>query len=391
MREFITTESFDGPFWSSYTILWQNSGNRSPFQSPALLQYFTREYKGRIVSLQLKKHDQLLAAALLKEADGVYGFLSDLKTDVNFFVFHENCTKDDYTFFFSSFLKLAHQKNWSVLLNNIPSWATYIPDLEKCLTTTRLFWRNINYSVSPAIVGSSPEEFYAFATRTTKHRYAFNRLKKQLQAEFEILTDPSGIDEWFDEFYKAHILRWSNTATPSSFLKETRQVFFRNCLEAWSKDNILVLFSVKVNGQRVGFVVGLKSSNVIIYHSTTYNTLFSKYSPTKALVYFMAGWMKENNLSVLDFGDGDESYKYQFANENQVMNRIMIAPKTNISFIIKALIIKTVRSNRQAYEFYRNKIKKIIKFTTFDLILAIQINETLTDLLTGGSSVNLTA
>ncbi|RTL60798.1 MAG: GNAT family N-acetyltransferase [Sphingobacteriales bacterium] len=364
MREVITTESFDAHFWSTYANLWQSSSNRSPFQSPSILQYFASQYKGRIVSVQLIKDDLLLAAVLLKESDGVYSFLSDLKTDVNFFVFNASASKEDYEFFFSNFMQIVRQKNWSLMLNNVPSWADYITAFEQCLKKTSLFWRNISYSFSPAIIGSTPEELYAHTTRSSKHRYAYNRLKKQLQAEFEILTDDSGIEEWFDEFYKTHIERWSKTSTPSSFLKQSRQVFFLNCLKSWNKDNVLVLFAIKVKGQRIGFVVGLRSGNVLIYHSTTYNVLYGKYSPAKALVYFMSTWMRENNITVLDFGDGDESYKYQFANENQVMNRIMIAPKTNITFIIRTLIIKTVRSNRQAYQFYRNKIKNLIRFTT---------------------------
>jgi len=357
MRNLTITKHPEDSFWMDYTDLWQNSIGRSPFQSPGIMKYFSGLKKDEITIIKFSKDQQLVGATLLKEEKGAFTFLSDLKTDANFFVFREGCTSEDFDFFFSSLLQKAETMQWAFELNNIPTWAKYMDTFQQCLFKTKLFSKNIKYSVCPVIDAGSSSELLKIVTRTHKHRYPYNKLLKQLNAEFEILTDNWDLENWVKDFCNTHLNRWQNTPTPSSFRNKNRQVFFLNCLKAWCRDNILVRFAVKVNSQRIGFVVGLREKNSLIHHSTTFNIDYRQFAPGKALIYVMANWMQQSNLGILDFGDGDEEYKYFFANKEQVLNRIIISSKKNYRFILKAKLISTVRKNSRLYNFYRNKLK----------------------------------
>ncbi|MBI1780315.1 MAG: GNAT family N-acetyltransferase [Sphingobacteriales bacterium] len=363
MNKVIVTENFDPLFWKSYSALWCNSTSRSPYQSPAILQYFTSYYKGHIISILLKKENKLYGAVILKESEGVYTFLSDLKTDVNFFTFHQSCTDDDLEFFFSGFLQIIRRKNWSVMLNNVPSWADYFPSLSKIVSKSNLFCQNISYSVSPLMEAENPAALIGFLDNSFKFRRLRSRLLNHLNGDFEILTDDTDLEEWTTEFCQTHIKKWGETSTRSSFLKKGRQQFLLDSMKAWCNDKVLTRFAIKSNGKRIAFSISLKSPESLIGHSTTYDPDYHKYSPGKVLLQPILKWSADNQFSKFDFGDGDENYKFQFATKNQVMNRIMISPKTNIAFILKTLLIKTVRNNRQAYEFYRKKIKNLIRFS----------------------------
>jgi hypothetical protein len=361
MRSLRIRESLDQEFWQDYTELWYNSMDKSPFQAPGLLQFFSQSCRKDIVAIQLVKNNKLIGAVILKKEKGVYSFLSDLKTDANFFVFHNECSEEDFYFYFNAFLEKIEDLGWALILNNIPSWSNYISYFESCGSKSNLFWQHINYSVCPVLESDTPENLLKTVNRSHKYRHSVNRISNQLGAQFEVLTDDEDLENWVKEFCSSHIKRWENTSTPSAFRNESRQSFLLECLKAWCKDNILVRFAVKVKQQRIGFVIGLKEQNSLIHHSTTFHPDFKKFSPANALVRTMAEWMVKNQLTLLDFGDGDEKYKYFFANKEHVLSRILVSKKTNVKFILRAKLIKVIRKNSGAYNFYRNKIKVFLK------------------------------
>lgn len=361
MRSLRINESLDRGFWQDYAELWHNSSDKSPFQAPELLRYFSQFCKKKTVAIQVFKNDKLIAAVILKKEKGVCSFLSDLKTDANFFVFHSECSDEDYQFYFHAFLERIENLGWTLVLNNIPSWSKYINHFESCGLKSNLFWQHINYSVCPVIESDTPENLLKIVNKSHKYRHSVNRISNQLNAEFEVLTNDEDLEGWVKEFCSSHIKRWDNTSTPSGFRNELRQLFLLECLKAWSKDNILVRFAVKVKQQRIGFVIGLKEQNSLIHHSTTFHPDYKKFSPANALVRTMAEWMVKNQLTLLDFGDGDEKYKYFFANKEHILSRILVSKKTNVRFILRAKLIKVIRKNSGAYNFYRNKIKVFLK------------------------------
>ncbi len=359
METIISYTRPDRDFWSQYTELWRNSQGRSPFQSPGILQYFAGRAEDQIATVSCRKEGMLLGAALFQKESGRYTFLSDMKTDANFFVLHHDCTPALQQQFFEQFLEAIKRDNWSLTLNNQPGWAGYMARFEAAGQASKLFWMNMKYSVCPVAEAETPDALFQRINGSRELRYRVNKLKNQENAEFEVLTDGTDIDHWADEFCDAHILRWADTPTPSSYRDPARRQFLKDCLHAWNSDGILVRFSVRVKQSRVGFVVGLLEENSLIHHSTTFHPDYWKFSPGKALIHFMTQWMKGQNMRALDFGDGDEPYKFTVANVEHALHRIFISSPGNLPFILKTRAIKVVRDNPKFYDFYREKIKRL--------------------------------
>lgn len=344
-------------FWKQFSILWHNSADRSPFKSPHILHCFAEQVRDHLVVFRFLADGELRGTILLKEHKGVYSFLSDMKTDVNFFVLDRRCTLEYHRVFFEYFLNTVKRERWSVVLNNQPAWAAYMPVFEAVGKKSGLFWLNFAYSVCPIAVEQTPELLFNRVNGLREMRYCVSKLKNQEHAEFEVLTDDADLDHWVDEFCAAHVLRWADTPTPSDFRDAKRRQFLKDCLHAWSTDGILVRFAVRVGKRRVGFVIGLLEEHSLVYHSTTFHPDYRKYSPGKALIHFVTQWMKEKSINMLDFGDGNESYKYIVANQEHVLNRIFIGPKANLPFAAKARFIRYVKEHPRMYHLYQNKLK----------------------------------
>lgn len=344
-------------FWEDFSTLWHNSMDRSPFKSPHILRYFVDRTKDKTIVFQCFKEGRLRGNVFFKKNAGTFTFLSDLKTDVNFFVLDRDLSKEEQKQFFEGLLQTVKREKWMLILNNQPAWAGYMPAFEEAGRDSGLFWLNFSYSVCPFVQAQTPEALFERVNSSRELRYRMNKLKKQEHAEFEVLTDDYDLELWVKEFCDAHILRWANTPTPSSFLDPLRRAFLLDCLKAWNADNVLVRFAIKVEQRRIGFVVGLREENSLIHHSTTFHPDYWKFSPGKALILFMTQWMKDENLRMLDFGDGNEPYKYDVADQEHVLNRIFISDKSNVSFIMKAGMIKLVRNNQKVYHLYQNRLK----------------------------------
>ncbi|MBK8489354.1 MAG: GNAT family N-acetyltransferase [Saprospirales bacterium] len=349
----------DNSFWQQYTQLWTNSIGRSPFQAPHLLQYYSSQLNEPPAIVQCHIGGELMSATFFKQGKNEVNFLSDLKTDHNSFVIDRRCTPEQIKTFFSLFLAKVQEERWALLLNNQPMWAPYMAFFEEALQESNLFSEHLPYSVCPIIEADSPEDLFDRINSSREFRYRVNRLKNQQQAVFEALTDDLDLDGWIDQFCDAHIRRWDDTPTPSAFRDPERILFYKGCLQAWQKQGILVRFSVRTGDQRIGFVVGLRQEDTIVHHNTTFDPDFKKYSPGIAIIHFMAEWMMAQQMHILDFGDGNESYKYSVANKEHELSRIFISGNSNVSFILKTKLIKSVRNNPKVFEFYRSKVKPV--------------------------------
>lgn len=357
VRSVIADYSLSSSFWDEYAELWHNSREKSPFQSPAILKYFSARFAGAVVAVRLVNRQRLMAAAILKKENGIYSFLSDLKSDANFFVLHKDCSDEDIKFFFTGFFDIVRKQAWAVMLNQVSAWAEHMPLFEHCGAESNLFFQAMDYSVCPVLKCSTPEDIHNTISRTRTLRNNANNLKNKLNAEFEILTGDEDLENWVQEFCTCHMLRWEKTSTPSVYRQASRKLFLFRCLQSWISDKVLARFAIKVNGQRIGFHICLVQGDSLIGHSQTFHPEFQKLSPAKVLLLTIAEWMAKNKLRVFDFGNGNEKYKYNYVNHELVLKRIFISSKTNFALVAKAKLIRWVKNNYLLYNLYKKNIK----------------------------------
>lgn len=351
----------DAAFWERYTQLWHNSLHRSPFQAPHILRYYAGRNPDNLAVFQCEQEGELLAAALFRRDNGIYTFLSDLKTDANFFVLHHSCMPDEMKSCFEAFLATIQKDDWALMLNHKPAWAAYMGVLEEVVGASPLYSMNLDYSVCPIAEAETPETLFKEVSASRNTRYKLNKFVKQENGSFEVLTDDSDLDQWVKEFCDAHVARWAPTPTPSAYLNPERRAFLKECLKAWQTDGVLVRFALRTEKGRVGLMVGLLEGETLIYHTPTFHPDYAHCSPGRVLIYYITQWMAENGLCRLDFGDGDEPYKYYVASKDQVLKRIFISRKTNLKFILKTQLIKTVRESPGMFQVYQSKIKPTLR------------------------------
>jgi len=347
----------DHKFWERYSELWHNSIHPSPFQSPAYIQFLAGSNPDDLAIFEYTNHDKLMGAVFFRKENNVYDFLSEIKADHNFFTLHRECTERDFEFFFGRLLEEVKQRNWALVLNYQPSWASYMEKFIEAGKKSGVFWGLSSHSVCPALVCDTPQEVLEKFNKVKNLRYYVNKLKKQQNAVFEAFTGEEELEAWSDQFCACHVKRWENTPTPSKYDTAEMREFNRNCLKAWAREGLLCRFSIRVGEERIAFNIALLQEKALVGHSQTYNLDFSKYSPGKALMYFIGEWMAEQGIRKIDFGKGGESYKYGMTNLDLDLYKIFISNYSNLRFVLKSKLEETARSNSDLIKIYRGTIK----------------------------------
>lgn len=365
MAASVSYSSPSSDFWDQYEALWENSTHKPVFKSPHYIQYLAQRYRKEFAVFQWHPADEsnLMGVIFLRKDGEHYRLLTDVKADHNFFVIHRDCTPDQIVRFFDLFLRTLKQEQWSLILRVQPLWASYMNSFVKALQGSGLFWNIAKRSVCPILEAETGKILYDQLNSSRELRYRVSRIKSQLNGEFEILTDDSDMDAWVKKFCDLHRKRWEGTDSPSRYDNEEEEKFLKNCLMSWAEDGALVRFAVKVDDERIGFVICLIQQNSLIHHSTAYDDEFYKYSPGKALILTIAEWMKDHNLNVLDFGEGAESYKYAYTNKEMELNEFTISALSNVKFIIKVKVKQVLREkiseNPGLKKFLKERIKPL--------------------------------
>ncbi|GJM31917.1 MAG: hypothetical protein DHS20C18_09180 [Saprospiraceae bacterium] len=360
MKASFQTSFPDEKFWEAYQQLWSNSKHRSPFQVRHFIYFLANRYRNKLCIYQCFREGTLIGAAFFKKDKGSYTFLSEVKSDHNYFVLDQSCSSTELEFFFQQFFQEIKKRQWAFTLNNQPSWEEYMAPFIDAGEKSGLFWNNAPYSVCPTLKETSGQSLFERFNQSRELRYRVNRMKNQQEATFEVFREDEDLEEWVEAFCRLHILRWENTTSPSRYIDPEQRSFLLNCLSAWIADRVLVRFSVKIgDGTRVGFVICLIQNDTLIHHTTAYDDAYRKYSPGKALLHFIGEWMAEAALKNLDFGQGNEKYKYEFTNTEPILNRIFISSPLKLPFILKAKISRSIRDNEKLRKFFRERIKPL--------------------------------
>ncbi len=346
----------DDDFWNTYAQLWKNCLHQSVFQSPSFIKTLAIRFKESILLFQCTKGEALVAAVFFRKIKNTYYFLSDVKTDHNFFVIDRQLREQEIEQIFASFFDLIRQKKLAFVLNKQPSWATYMPIFERLGNESKLFWGNRVQTLCPVLEQENPQAFFKKINKT-KLRYQFNRLKKQQGAVYEVFTDDECLEEWVQGFCQVHIRRWDNTSTPSDYRAPQERQYLLEIFQSWADDGILRRFSILIGDQRIAFNVCLQQNDHLIGHSQTYDPKYFRYSPGRALMIYIGKWMVSHDMSKLDFGVGNEGYKSFFSTKNLEVHRVGVAHPSNTRFILRTKMDHWIRKNKTLIAFYRKQIK----------------------------------
>lgn len=354
-------------FWCDYSRLWTESLHKSPFQSPNFLQNLIKHHeKGEIVIFQFYNEEELRGCAFFQKRNRIYQFLSDVRTDHNYFVIHEDCDEDEILQFFDRFFGEVKKLRWNLTLNYQPTHSGYWQLLKKALDKQPFYKDCLPYSVYPVMTSESPEALANRLTKSKSTKYYKNKLRKEHGVKLEVFRDDEDLDTWIDSFATAHIKRWGITNTPSEYNDPARVLLIKDAIRAWITDGILYRFSLKTDGgKRIAFCVGVDEEDSFLYHTQTNDLDFTDYRLGTVMLSYLGEWLGANGFSKLDFGDGDESYKFRYADKEMPLHRVFIAPYSQVGYIVKAKVIKFIRERDGIYKSYVGMVKPLLQDFSF--------------------------
>jgi Acetyltransferase (GNAT) domain len=350
----------DSVFWDDYTELWLNSRAKSVFQAPHFIRFLTTAFEDSFALYTCYNQKTLIGAAFFRKEKNTFRFLSDVRSDQNFFVLRDTCTKEESAFFFNSFFGKIKEEKWSLFLKKCPAGNGSMEAFLKAAKSSGMFYENYRYAVCPVLEKESPQELYESINKSKEVEYKAKQLERQKNAVLEVFTDDRDLDDWAGRFFDLHIKRWEDTPTPSDYQKPAIQNFYKDCMRAWIRDGALVRFALIVNEERIALNMALRQGLGLIGRAQVFDPAYKKFSPGKILLYHLGQWMLQENLVKLDFGDGNDAYKYEYTNKSTELLNIHVCMKNNLPFILKSKINKSIRENQGIYHFYRDTLKPLV-------------------------------
>lgn len=311
--------------------LWHEDPFSNPFCTPSFLGMMVKKaVENKEIPYFAKGFDQAgnLAALwpLRLDRSGCLRFLQFYLTDYNTPLFLPWVGKDMLAQGMAQAVEQIRPR--IVLLNNIPDRGQTREAAFEGVQKAGYRCVPVAYDKVPCVLGGDdPEGKQRFGRQFNRHRglknYS-NRLMKMKGFHFEVDETSDDIHEWVDQFCVAHDRRWEPTPTPSKYQDKQARDQLKDALLAWAEDRVLIRFSVHVMNRRITFVVGLKNrkNKDLIYFHTARLPVYDKLSTGNITIRLMGLWMMENGYSCMDFGRGNEAYKYIFANETRDLWRV---------------------------------------------------------------------
>jgi CelD/BcsL family acetyltransferase involved in cellulose biosynthesis len=116
-----------------------------------------------------------------------------------------------------------------------------------------------------------------------------------------------------DSFFAQHVARWAQTPHPSAFQDPTTRDFHRALVSAGSEHGWLVFTTVRFNGTAVAFHLGLDFGGSLLWYKPSFAPAYARRSPGEVLLRHLLLLAAQSGRRRLDFGIGDEGFKYRFA------------------------------------------------------------------------------
>ncbi len=326
----------DEHFWVEYRQLWGRSELKCPFQAPTYLRNLADEREGIITGFCLRIGGRLSGIGVFCLEGKKLRFLSDLKSDQNNFVIDRNVPEGIVEGFFVSFLQEVHARSWKVLFHKCPSDSPNTQALASALSKSRLFHLRCDYAVCPVLAAADGASLYAVINRSKNQRFKVRRFVRRENLTFEVLTDEASLESWLTEFFQLHVLRWQRDGRYSKYRSAAARALLTNGLWAWTQDGVAVRFALKKGSRRLVMALALRQGESLIGNLQAFDPAHAKNSPGRAMLNYIGQWMADRNISRLNFGEGGDAYKYEYANEQQSLHTYFISKRSNLSYRVMA-------------------------------------------------------
>lgn len=189
--------------------------------------------------------------------------------------------------------------------------------LQESAERLALVCRDEGGSPAPALeFASSPDSGRAAATKKSlmRHERAFSR---DGELHVEHLRTAEAILPLLDEFFSQHVDRWAATPHPSLFCKASWRQFYRHLTSAADPAGWLRFTRIRWRDRSIAFHFGFCYEGTYLWYKPSFAIDLAKRSPGEVLLRQLILAALDEGATTFDFGLGDETFKYRFANRVQ--------------------------------------------------------------------------
>ena len=150
------------------------------------------------------------------------------------------------------------------------------------------------------------------------------QLKKLGAVEFKHVTDPAEFESVLDQAALCHDCRQLAIHGTAPFLEDDLKRDFH--LAMMNAPGLLHVTVLKVGDEIASFHLNVTRGAELQLYLIAHNPRFSKYSPGKLHVLFLARMLQEQGFERIDLTPGGDEYKERFANDADEVQRLTVYP-----------------------------------------------------------------
>ena len=230
--------------------------------------------------------------------------------------------------FFDALLDYLETTEWSEL--RLFSLVEESPTLKLLPEAARLKGLNVEIVQQEVCPGRQlPEEWEEYvAGLRKKHRHELRRKLRRLNTAEGVrwysLTEPDEVEAAMDDFLELLAMSRQDKA---EFLTPQREKFFRSLASSLSREGMLSLFFMEIQGKRVASAMTFDYGGSLLLYNSGFNPDFGYYSVGLLLKALSVKSAIEDGKSYYDFLRGNERYKYHLGGvDKPIYNMVVTRP-----------------------------------------------------------------
>lgn len=158
------------------------------------------------------------------------------------------------------------------------------------------------------------------------NRNRLRQLKKFGPVEFQHLTDPAEFEAVLDQAALCHDCRQLAIHGIAPFFEDDLKRAFH--LAMMNAPGLLHVTVLKVGQQIASFHLNVTRGKELQLYLIAHDPRFSRYSPGKLHVLFLARMLQEQGFERIDLTPGGDEYKERFANDGDQVQRLRVYPSS---------------------------------------------------------------
>ena len=245
-----------------------------------------------------------------------------------------------------------NDRAWDVIsLTNIPDGSASIDHVKKACNKIGYCHTGNPSVVCPLIqLPSTWDEYLSTLSKSMRSdiRRKNNKLSKIGDVEYEVIQERRDLDSAMNDLIHLNRLRMKTKNLQGAFLDSQFTQFHKNLISLFFQNEILHLSFLKVNGKRIAALYNFFYNDVCFYYQSGFDPVRAKFSPGTVLFTLSIREAINSGMREYDFLQGDESYKFNWANAKRQCFSIFVYNKTFIgsllytSFLLKSHLKKTL-------------------------------------------------